>query len=297
MARVLVTGASGFIGSALVAALNARGTAVRAAARTRLPFADACLVGDLGPDTNWRAALDGVEAVVHLAGPAHASYSERELERAIVQGASRLAVQARKAQVSRFVYISSIKVIAAHACGRLLTEIDPPNPQDRYGRAKLAAEREVLARAGESALVLRPPLVFGAAAKGNFRHLLRIADTNIPLPFAGVENQRSLISLDSMVEAIIATLTNRDGPGGVFHIADLPALSTPDIVDALRRGLGRPTRQFRAPGLSMLSPPALTESLAIDDSRFRAAYGYGARNDVDVSAALEQCARDWSATR
>ncbi len=296
MARVLVTGASGFVGSTLVAALSERGWAVRAAARTRLPLADACIVGDLGPDTDWRAALRGVETVVHLAGPAHANYSSAELERAIVQGAATLAAQARAAGVSRFVFVSSIKAVAAHAAGRMLSESEPPNPQDRYGRAKLNAEREVLAHLGEAALVLRPPLVFGVDAKGNFQHLLRIADTNIPLPFAGLENLRSLISLDSMVEAIVAALIKRVG-AGVFHVADRPALSTPEIVDALRRGLGRPTRQFRAPGILMLSPPALTESLAIDDSRFRAAYGYGARNDTDASAALERCARDWKAGR
>lgn len=297
MARVLVTGASGFIGSALVAALSERGWAVRAAARRRLSFADACIVGDLGPDTDWRAALDDVDAVVHLAGPAHASYSAAELERAIVQGAAKFAAQARAAGVSRFVFVSSIKAVAAHVSGRSLSETDAPNPQDRYGRTKLSAEREVLAQAGESALVLRPPLVFGADARGNFRQLLRIADTNIPLPFAGIENRRSLISLASLVEAILATLTNRDGPGGVFHVADPPALSTPAIIDALRRGLDRPTSQFRAPGISMLAPPALTESLAIDDSRFRAAYGYGARQNIDAIAALEQCARDWKAGR
>lgn len=295
MTRVLVTGASGFIGSALVAALNARGWAVRTAARRRLPFADACVVGDLGPDVDWRAPLQGVDSVVHLAGPAHANYSERELDRGIVQGASRLAAQAREAHVSRFVLISSIKAVAAHASEHMLSESDPPNPQDRYGRAKLSAEREVLAQAGEGALVLRPPLVFGADAKGNFRRLLRIADVNMPLPFAGIDNRRSLISIDSMVEAILAALIKRDGPGGVFHIADRPALSTPAIVDALRRGLGRRSSQFRAPGLSMLTPLALTESLVLDDSRFRVAYGYGARLDVDTASALEQCARDWKA--
>ncbi|MEQ1618931.1 MAG: NAD-dependent epimerase/dehydratase family protein [Terricaulis sp.] len=297
MARVLVTGASGFVGSALVAALSERGWAVRAASRTRLPFANACIVGDLGPDTDWRAALEGVDAVVHLAGPAHARYSAAELERAIVLGAAALAAQARAAGVSRFVFVSSIKAIAAHAPGSMLAEGDAPNPQDRYGRAKLSAEREVLEHVGEAVLVLRPPLVFGADAKRNFRHLLAIADTNIPLPFAGIENRRSLISLASLIEAILATLTKRDGPSGVFHVADRPALSTPAIIDALRRGLGRPTRQFSAPGISMFTPPALTESLAIDDSHFRTVYGYGPRTETDVSAALEQCARDWKAGR
>lgn len=297
MTRVLVTGASGFVGSALVAALAADGWSVRAAARRRTDSVDCIVTEHLGPDADWRAALAGVEAVVHLAGPAHARHSEPHLRRAIALGTGALAAQAQAQGVQRFVFVSSIKAVAAHAPGRSLSERDAPAPQDAYGRAKLEAERAVLEQGKARAVILRPPLVVAANAKANFERLLRLADTALPLPFAGLDNQRSLITLASLMAAITAVLAKPDGRGGVFHVADQPALSTPAIIDALRAGLGRPARQFRAPGLSMLAPPALSESLAIDDALFRAEYGYGARGDVDMSAELARCAREWKARR
>ncbi len=297
MGRVLVTGATGFIGAALVAALSARGLAVRAASRRAPADGDTVLISDLGQDTDWRAALADVDTIIHLAGPAHAAYSEPYLRRAIVEASQALARQAEAAGVARLIFVSSIKAAAAHARGRELSERDPPQPGDAYGRAKLAAEQELLAHTRLNPIILRPPLVFAPSAKANFAKLLRLADTSLPLPFAGIDNRRSLISLASLLEAILAVLAKPDGGRGVFHLADRPALSTPQIIEALRRGLGRPPGQFKLPGVSMLTPPALTESLAIDDARFRAEYGCGSRGDIDVAAALEQCARDWKAGR
>lgn len=297
MARVLATGATGFIGAALVAALSARGMAVRAASRRPPLGSDAVLVPDLGRDTDWRAALADIETIVHLAGPAHAAHPEPYLRRAIVEASEALARQAETAGAKRLIFVSSIKAAAAHAPGRMLSERDPPKPGDAYGRAKLAAEQALLGHTGLSPVILRPPLVFAPNAKANFAKLLRVADTNAPLPFAGLDNRRSLISLASFIEAILAVLAKPDGACGVFHLADQPALSTPQIIDALRCGLGRPPGQFRLPGVSLLAPPALTASLAIDDARFRAEYGYGPRGDIDVRKALEQCARDWKAAR
>jgi UDP-N-acetyl-alpha-D-quinovosamine dehydrogenase len=297
MARILVTGASGFIGEALVAALTRAGEIVRAGSRTRRAAADnvgAVCVGMAGPGADWADALKDADAVVHLAGPAHAKHDPAYLHTAIAEGTAALAQQAAQAGVRRFVFVSSIKATAAHTHGRPVSERDAPAPGDAYGRAKHAAEQAVLATPELNPVVLRPPLVFAANAKGNFAQLLRLADTSLPLPFAGVENRRSLISLNSCVEAIMVTL-HTPGPSGVFHIADEPALSTPDIVDALRRGLGRPARQFRAPGLSMLSPPALTGSLEIDASAFRAAFPW--RGEADVAAALTACAAAWKARR
>lgn len=296
MATILVTGASGFIGAALVRKLAGEGAVVRAAFRRR-PHACAIgqtvIVGEVGPRTDWSRALEGVASVVHLAGPAHAAHAPSLLHYAIAEATAALAEQAAKAGVSRFVFVSSIKAAASQTHGAPLSERDPAAPSDLYGAAKLAAERALLGWSEVNPVALRPPLVFAANAKGNFAHLLRLADTKLPLPFAGIENKRSLISLASLLDAVTAVLQTPTGPSGVFHVADAPALSTADIVGALRRGMGRPERQFHAPGLSMLAPPAMTTSLEVDASGFCTAYPW--RADDDVRAALAACAAAWKA--
>lgn len=284
MTRVLVTGASGFIGSALAPALAGLGFSVRAASRRPSPERDhveMVRVGELGARHDWSRALAGVDVVVHLAGPAHARSSERELHTAIVEGTAAFAAQAEAAGVTRFLFVSSIK---AGEAGR-----------DGYAGAKLAAEEAVLARVALRPVVLRPPLVFAANAKANFARLLHIADTALPLPFAGIGNKRSLISLSSLVAAIAAVLHAPAGRSGVFDVADDPPLSTPEIVAALRRGLGRPERLFRAPGLVKLAPRALHESLIADPAAFRQAYAW--RGEEDVRDALAACAAAWKAAR
>lgn len=291
--RVLITGASGFIGAELVKALSAEGVVMRASYRAldRAPVGvDAVAVGDLGPRTDWRAALEDVDCVVHLASPAHAKFAAPMLTEQIVQASRSLAEQAVAAGVSRFVFISSIKAAAERAAAAI-TEDVAPAPADAYGRAKLEAERVVLGYATLRAIVLRPPLVHGSRATANFARLLRLADTPAALPFAGLHNARSMISVDALVCAIKATLAP-EGAVGVYHIADQPALSTGEIVAALRRGLGRSPSLFAAPMLHALMPRPLTESLAIDDSKFRRAFNW---SSTHAAHALEATARAWKA--
>jgi len=292
MTRVLMTGASGFIGAPLSALLRVRGFEVRTAGRDgradmRLASFDA--------HTDWRPALEGVDAIVHLAGPAHARFDENVLRAAITDAAATLAAQAEAAGVRRFIFMSTIKATAARTHARAVSERDPPAPEDAYGRAKLHAERAVLAHAALNPVVLRPCLVHAADAKANFAALLRLAASPAPLPCAGVANKRSVISRAALIEAVLAVLG--EGPSGVFHIADQPALSTPEIIAALRGGLGRAPSLFNAGPLAALMPAALTESLESDDSAFRAAYGFGAKTKVSAAAALEQTARAWKAAR
>lgn len=300
MRSVLVTGASGFIGAALTPALARAGLPVRAASRrpglTMPAGVDAVVLGELGPDLDWSRALEGVGVVIHLAGPAHALHAEGELHRAIVEGTARLVEQARRCGVERLVFVSSIKAVAG-ASGSPLTEQDAPAPADAYGKAKRATEAVVLAQPELHPIVLRPPLVHGPEAKGNVRRLLGVADTALPLPLAGIENQRSLISLDALVAAIIAVVRRHDGPNGVFHLADRPALSTGAIIAALRQGLGRPARLFAAPGARLFLPRQMTESLVVDDARFRAAYGYGEHAGVNCAEALAATAAAWKGRR
>jgi UDP-glucose 4-epimerase len=279
MTCVLVTGASGFIGAALCDALRISGVIVRVAGREAW--------GD------WRAALDGADAVVHLAGPAHARFDESVLRAAIEDASASLAAQAEAAGVKRFVFLSSIKASTSRTYERAVSERDPPAPEEAYGRAKWHAEQAILAHGALNPIILRPPLVHAPNARANFAALLRMAASGAPLPFKGVANKRSVIARAALIEAIKATLG--EGPGGVFHVADQPALSTPEIITALRRGMGKAAHLFDAGPIAALAPAALTDNLESDDSAFRAAYGYGACAHISAAAALEATARAWAA--
>jgi UDP-glucose 4-epimerase len=289
---VVVTGASGFVGSFLASAF-AGSLRVRTTGRRALPGAlDHHLTGPLNSKTDWSAALEGVDAVVHAAGPAHAKYHPDELRRAIVDASAALAGQAARAGVKRLIYISSIHACVRHTSDRAVNEDTPVRPEDAYGRAKLEAELAVLADSALRPIVLRPPLVVGADAKGNFARLLRLLDTPLPLPFAGMRNKRNVISLNSLAAAVRAALDADAAAAGVFHVADQPALSTTEIAKLVRSGMGRPSRLFSAPAVEAFAPRALTQSLEIDDSRFRARFNYAGH---DARAALVACGKDWTA--
>lgn len=299
MMRVLITGGSGFIGGALARGLSDAGFAVRASLRgdgsIGVPAIDCVQVGELGADTDWRRALDGVTAVVHAAGLAHGRHSRDDLWRVNVDGVECLARQAAAVGVQRVVLLSSIKAACdCTAPGASVVESDA-RPADDYGRSKLGGEHAILAHPEVRPVALRPPLVFGAEARANFGALMRLAHSKAPLPFAGINNRRSLISLQTLVASVRSILQIPDGPAGVFHVADHPAVSTVEVVTALRAGWARKAGLFNAPGLTALAPRALKESFVVDDTAFRAAYGYGDRNDVDVRDSLRRCAAEWAA--
>jgi len=284
---VLVTGGSGFIAAALIAALRTEWN-VRSSQRRR--GSGDLVVGALGHGADWRRALEGVATVIHLAGPSSASAPHDAIRRAIVSGTRELVEQATSAGVRRVIFVSSIKACAEESKGTPLREEDEPRPADVYGRAKLQAERIVLARAPLAPVVLRPPLVYAANAKGNFARFLRQLDTDLPLPFAGIENRRSLISLSSLVNAIVAVMRNESAPAGVFHLADEPAVSTTEMATLLRKGMGRPARLFHVPGFDKFGPPPLVRSLEVDSSRFCAAFDFAGS---DTREGLVACGRAW----
>lgn len=275
---VLVTGATGFVGSFLVSAL-AGGYAVRAASRAQH--------GDFGPDTDWSHALDGVHAVVHAAGPAHTSLSAGEAQRAIVEGSAAFARQAARAGVQRFIAISSIRAIVEQT-HEPVDESTPSRASDVYGRAKYEAEQGVFAELPVAA-ALRPPLVVGPKPKANLAQFLKLLDSPAPLPFAGIGNKRNIVSLGSLAEAVRLLLDKPDA-SGVFHVADQPSLSTAEMATLLRRGLGRPARLFAAPGIELIAPKPLVQRLEINDARLRA-LGYRGQN---AHEALIACGAAWA---
>ena len=288
---VLVTGGSGFIAAALIQALGPRWN-VRASQRRAARFPHEFVVGEMGRGADWRRALEGVDTVIHLAGPSNSHLAEEVLQRGIVGGTEELVEQAAAAGARRLIFVSSIKACAGMSEGAALREDEQPRPEGVYGRAKLEAERIVLAREALAPIVLRPPLVYAASAKGNLSKFMRRLDSAAPLPFGGVKNRRSLIAPQSLVGAIVAALQHERAPTGVFHVADEPAVSTAEMATLLREGMGRPARLFTLPGFEAFGPPPLVHSLEVDATHFRATFAY---TGVDTRAGLVACGQAWRA--
>jgi nucleoside-diphosphate-sugar epimerase len=271
--RVLVTGADGFVASALLPALSARGYEPRAAGRLQ--------TRDIDGATDWRALLEGCEAVVHLANIAHRTKDARALERVNVEGTRRLAEQAAAAGVRRFVYLSSVKALGEETSGRAFDEHSVAAPSTAYGRSKLAAEQSLARVARASALevaVLRPPLVYGPRVKANFLALLRAVARGWPLPLASVRNARSLVYVGNLADAIVSAVQAPQAAGKTYLVSDGAAISTPELCRALGRALGRPARLFGLPPHALdVIPPlrSLTRSLEVDDGAIRRELGWG----------------------
>ncbi|MGD9501359.1 MAG: NAD-dependent epimerase/dehydratase family protein [Methyloceanibacter sp.] len=250
--RVLVTGASGFIGKRLAATLAGEGWTVRAAARDpeAVPAAsgiERVAMGDLASAVDWPALLEGVTHVAHLAGIAHApgTLPDELYSRINAASVGELAKAAR-GKVERIVFLSSVRAQAGLSAERPLTEKDSPAPTDAYGRSKLAGER-LLQQSGVPFTVLRPAVVYGNGVKGNIAALATLARTPMPLPLAGLDNRRSLLALDNLVAAIALVLRAREALNETFLVADAEPISVADLVAAMREGLGRKPHLVKMP--------------------------------------------------
>ena len=242
--RVLITGASGFIGKRLAGALAKEGFEVRAVSRdpSSIPTisgVERATMPDLAKPADWSELLEGVTHVVHLAGIAHGpgSLPDGLYDRINAEAVGELATQARD-KVERLVFISSVRAQAGVSADHTVTEKDAAIPTDAYGRAKLRAEK-LLAQSGVPFCVLRPAVVYGKGVKGNIAALATLARTPMPLPFAGLTNRRSLVGLDNLVSAISLVLGAKQATNGTFLVADAEPISVADLVAAMREGLGR----------------------------------------------------------
>lgn len=257
--KVLVTGSSGFIASHLMPALLNRGWHVRGAVRgdsalkKLTSHIEGTIVGELGPETDWSLAVSGMDVVVHLAARVHLMRdSDRNAyERANVLGSRKLAEDAAAAGVRRLVFVSSVKAMGeASPEGRPWREDDRCCPEDDYGKSKLAAElvlSEIAARTNMQIVILRPAVVYGPGMVANMYALFRIVDRGLPLPLASVENRRSLIYVGNFADAIIKVVERPRVSGETFLVSDGQDLSTPELIRATARALGRPARLFPVP--------------------------------------------------
>ncbi len=254
---VLVTGASGFIGGHLVASLSESGVPVRCLVRNP-GFAHGpgveVVTGDLRDPGAVRRAVRGAGSVVHLAARVH-RMDERgsdaeDLYRAVnVEGTRTLAVEAARAKVTRFVLASTVKAVA-EASPTALTPDTEPRPPDAYGRTKLEAEHVLAATLGDSGtehVILRLPLVYGPRMVGNMIRLFRWVDRGVPLPLAGVDNRRTVAYVGNVVAALRHLLDLPATRGEICYAGDPEPLSTPELIRAVGRALGRPARLVPCP--------------------------------------------------
>lgn len=292
MKTIIVTGATGFIGRSLLPALQQQGYRVKAAVRnpqvSQLPLGvDVVMVGDLSPTTEWQAALKDVDGVIHLAarrGNVLAGTSpeaDLEFQRINVAGTTNLVKQAIAAETKHFVFISSIGAMAT--LGNIsLTEDSQCCPDTPYGHSKLLAEQAVRELAGSSSMawtILRPPLVYGAGNPGSMKRLLKLVYSGLPLPFAAIDNRRSLIFVKNLVDALLCCLANPVAAGQTFLVSDGEDISTPELMRCMAIALHCPHHLFPIPpaGLRILGQLTgkstavrrLLGSLTIDSSKIR----------------------------
>jgi nucleoside-diphosphate-sugar epimerase len=290
--KILVTGATGFVGTALISCLSGKeGFEPLAAIRhapSNLPAAiEQIQVGNLEADTDWQFALRDTYVVVHLAARAHVMNDSKtnalnEFRKVNVAGTLNLAQQAIKNGVQRFIFISSIGVNGAETFSQPFTENSDPHPHSAYTQSKWEAEMalEELARTSEMEMVIiRPPLVYGAGAPGNFGTLLRVVSKGIPLPLGTIRNQRSFVALGNLVDLIVTCIDHPAAGNQTFMTEDGEDLSTTMLLKRIGNMMNKPARLFPFPSslinlvASVLGKKATAQSLCgslqIDISKAR----------------------------
>ena len=263
MFKVLVTGGSGFVGRALFENLKFKKKylvhlTTRANQKKLFEGSKVFNIGEIDPNTNWKDALDGVNCVVHCAARAHMMEKKQTdllnaYRRINVDGTKNLAKQAAGRGVKRFILLSSVKVNGEETItSKSFKYDDIPQPEDAYGISKWEAEQallEIFKQTGLEVVIIRPPLVYGEGVKGNFLRLLDIVYKQIPLPFAKINNLRSFVGLDNLIDLITCCIEHPKAGGKTFLVSDGEDLSTTDLIRKLSKFMHKSPRLFQVPQL------------------------------------------------
>lgn len=298
--KILVTGADGFIGRHLCPTLIQKGYSVRIAIRSKKRHGkysnhhDVKVIGDIGVNTCWQECLAGIDTVIHLAGRAHvlretAPNPEEIYQEINTKGTLRLAEEAARNGVQEFLFLSTIGIHGPDSTAGAITEKTRPAPYNAYTRSKWMAEqglKELSQQTGLGVIVIRPPLVYGPGAGGNFSRLVSLVKSGIPLPFANVTNRRSMIGIDNLVDFILCTINSPVAVGQAFVIRDEELLTVPEICRAISKCMGKHSLLFPAyqPAIRALAVVLglkntylkLTTSLEIDDHKVKALLDWSA---------------------
>ena len=258
--NVLVTGAGGFIGFSLCRYLVACGCNVFAVLRDKRQLyqlgnkVTAIVVDDLCDISDWRNMLTGIDSVVHLAGYVHeragnlTEEARLQCTRLNIDVTRKLAKAAASAGVERFLYVSSVKVHGESSHhNESVTEFMELFPEGSYAKSKLVAEgilRDLEASSDMEAVIIRPPLVYGPGVKANFLRLMKLVEKGIPLPLAAVDNRRSFIYLENLVDLLALSIVHPAAAGQTFLVSDSEGVSTPVLINMLADGLGVSPRLF-----------------------------------------------------
>lgn len=286
--KVLVTGASGFVGQAVCQHLTDSGLAVVKALRSGAhEHPEARIIGEINGQTDWSQALVGIDSVVHLAARVHVMNDVSadplsEFRKVNVAGTVNLARQAAQAGARRLVFVSSIKVNGEKTEERHFTEMDKPAPQDPYGISKFEAEQElqeVARQTGLEVVILRPPLMYGPQVKANFFQLMKAVYRGWPLPLGSIQNRRSLLYVNTFADAIKVSLLHPKAQGKTYLVSDEESVSTSELVSKLGYHLHRAPRLLNIPVSWMklggkfsgksAAVERLTSSLVVDSNKIR----------------------------
>ncbi|CDG81600.1 NAD dependent epimerase/dehydratase family protein [Janthinobacterium agaricidamnosum NBRC 102515 = DSM 9628] len=253
--KILVTGASGFVGSALCDRLDVLGVPFAGAMRQRSALPSRVQIGDMNAQTDWSTALQDCDVVVHLAARVHVmedkSSDPLAAFRAVnVDATLNLARQAVRSGIRRFVYVSSIKVNGEQTHAKAFTSVDMPAPSDPYGISKLEAEQALSMLAQQTGLqlvIVRPPLVYGPGVRANFLKLMQLLKRGIPLPLGAIHNRRSMVALDNLIDLLIACCRHPRAAGQTFLVSDDRDLSMTDLLRMLSGAMGKSALLFALP--------------------------------------------------
>ena len=295
--KILITGATGFVGSALIKRLQSQSMSLRAAVlegenSSHLPpEVQQIITPSLSETSDYSSALDDINIVIHLAARVHIMHDAatdplQEFRKVNLHGTERLARQAAKAGVKRFVFISSIKVVGEES-SIPYTPDSTPRPSDPYGISKWEAEkalRRIEIETGLEVVVVRPTLVYGPGVKANFLNMMIIIARGIPLPFASIINKRSIIYVDNLVDALATCAVHPTAAGNTYLVSDCDDVSTSELIRRTASALGVSPLLFPFPPSLMRIAGSLTRrtsavnrllgSLTVDSSKIRRELGW-----------------------